>query len=270
VVRSVLRHRDAEFYESYGRMSGVNRKPMPWELKFALTLIVTSAILNWLLFLFFRDLHHIWLWTLTSLAFLPISVLVVTVFIDRLLSSRDKAMRLEKLSMLIGAFYSVVGTHLLTLFAGWDANVKYLQDHFGTAHAWDHLDPHAAKKALSQHSCEVQPDAEGLAGAKEFLAAKIDFLLGLLENPSLLEHESFTELLRAVFHLTEELAYRQDVRGLPDSDIKHLCTDVKRCYGLLVREWVAYMGYLQKHYPYLFSLAVRTNPFDRHASVIVG
>jgi hypothetical protein len=251
-------------------MSEVNAKSLPWELKFALALVLMSAVLNLLLFIFFRDLHHIWLWTLTSLAFLPISVLVVTVFIDRLLSSRDKAMRLEKLSMLIGAFYSVVGTHLLALFSGWDPNVKYLQDHFGTARAWDDLDPGSVKTTLSAHSYEVLPDAAGLAGARTFLDAKIDFLLGLLENPTLLEHESFTELLRAVFHLAEELAYRQDIRGLPDSDIKHLCGDVKRCYGLLVREWVAYMGYLQKRYPYLFSLAVRTNPFDRHASVIVA
>jgi hypothetical protein len=158
----------------------------------------------------------------------------------------------------------------MALFSGWDPHVKYLQDHFGTARTWDDLDPHSAKATLSSHSYEVLPDVAGLADAKEFLGAKIGFLLGLLENPSLLEHESFTELLQAVFHLAEELSYRREIRGLPDSDIRHLSGDVKRSYGLLVREWVAYMGYLRTHYPYLFSLAVRTNPFDQHASVVVA
>jgi len=39
--------------------------------------------------------------------------------------------------------------------------------------------------------------------------------LRLLENPVLLEHESFTELLRSVFHLSEELEQRDDFGKLP-------------------------------------------------------
>jgi hypothetical protein len=65
-----------------------------------------------------------------------------------------------------------------------------------------------------------------------------DFLVRLLENPILLEHESFTELLRAVFHLTEELAAREDLGNLPDSDYKHLAGDIKRAYVLLVHQWL--------------------------------
>lgn len=38
---------------------------------------------------------------------------------------------------------------------------------------------------------------------------------------------------------------------------------------LLAGEWLAYMGHLRESYPYLFSLAARTNPFDRNASPIV-
>ena len=43
---------------------------------------------------------------------------------------------------------------------------------------------------------------------KLFLISKRNFLLMLLENPNLLEHDAFTDLLRAVFHLTEELGFR--------------------------------------------------------------
>ena len=98
---------------------------------------------------------------------------------------------------------------------------------------------------------------------------KSNFLLRLLENPNLLEHESFTKLLRAVFQLTEELAQRKDVRKLPDTDYTHLEGDIKRAYVLLVDEWLDYMKYLKDNYPYLFSLAMRTNPFDQNVSPIV-
>jgi hypothetical protein len=93
-----------------------------------------------------------------------------------------------------------------------------------------------------------------------------DFLLRLLENPNLLEHRSFTNLLRAVFHLTEELTFRRNLHNLPQTDYEHLSVDIKRAYVLLISEWLAYMKYLRDYYPYLFSLAVRTNPFDPDAS----
>jgi len=104
---------------------------------------------------------------------------------------------------------------------------------------------------------------------RNFLAKKSDFLLRLLENPVLLEHESFTRLLRAVFHLTEELNRRGTFEDLPESDYQHLAGDTRRVYRRLVSEWVDYMGYLKQNYPYLFSLAVRTNPFDENASPVV-
>ena len=99
---------------------------------------------------------------------------------------------------------------------------------------------------------------------------KRSFLLVLLENPSLLEHETFTELLRAVFHLTEELEQRNDLKYLPRADYEHLELDIERAYKLLINEWLQYMEYLMIEYPYLFSLAIRTNPFDPNAKVEIG
>ncbi len=111
------------------------------------------------------------------------------------------------------------------------------------------------KIALEQLSC--------------FLLGKRDFMLRLSENPNLLEHETFTDLLRAVFHLTEEFANRENITKLPVPDRDHLSGDVKRVYGLIVIEWVNYMNHLRLNYPYMFSLAMRTNPFDRKASAMI-
>jgi hypothetical protein len=68
-----------------------------------------------------------------------------------------------------------------------------------------------------------------------------------------------------VFHLTEELAVRKDLMTIPDSDLQHLTNDTKRAYTLFIREWLNYMKHLKDDYPYLFSLAVRTNPFNPDA-----
>ena len=91
----------------------------------------------------------------------------------------------------------------------------------------------------------------------------------LLENPVLLEHETFTELLRAAFHLFEELDFRTNIASLPQADMGHIRTDMERMYGLLISEWLDYMKYLKENYPYLFSLAIRTNPFDSKATPVI-
>jgi len=56
---------------------------------------------------------------------------------------------------------------------------------------------------------------------------------------------------------------------LPDTDYEHLAGDIKRSYILLVHQWLDYMKHLKDNYPYLFSLAMRVNPFDQDESPIV-
>ncbi len=134
---------------------------------------------------------------------------------------------------------------------------------------WDEKEFKGVSERLKNYDFGVEIQKVSLVDLKGFLVGKRNFLLRLLENPNLLEHETFTELLMAVFHLTEELDSREDFRQLPDSDLEHLEGDIKRAYILLVSEWVDYMRYLKDNYPYLFSLAMRTNPFDQDASAVV-
>jgi hypothetical protein len=69
--------------------------------------------------------------------------------------------------------------------------------------------------------------------------------------------------------LTDELENRHYFTKLPESDFKHLSDDIKRVYNQLILEWLDYMKHLKKDYPYLFSLALRINPFDENASIEV-
>ena len=95
------------------------------------------------------------------------------------------------------------------------------------------------------------------------------FQLTLLENPRLIEHDRFTPLLQARFHLTEEQMAREGFTSLPTTDYAHLSGDINRVCRLILLEWLTSMQYLRQHYPYLFSLAMRQNPFDKNTSVIV-
>jgi len=248
----------------------INRDRVIWELRVAAILIAVSILLYFIHFAWFRDLPHILIWSFTSLAFLPISALVMTLLINRILSARDKALRLDKLNMLIGVFFSNVGNELLLHFSDWDAEDQYLRNHFGAPKPWVNLHKKTALVILSKHHFSVTVTRDQLIELKDFLDPRVDFLMRLIENPNLLEHETFTQLLRAVFHLAEELSYRNNLDSTPDADVRHLAGDIERVYRLIAREWVLYMIFLRHNFPFLFSLAVRTNPFDREAVATVS
>jgi hypothetical protein len=240
-----------------------------WQIRLGLALVALSVIVYLIHFAIFRDAYHIFIYGIGDIAFVFVEVLLVSLIIHQLLSLREKRAILEKLNMVIGAFFSEVGTMLLTTFSSLDPDSDEIGEHLILTTDWSAKEFSSVGRLLKNHGYALQPDLDILEGMQIFLVEKRNFLLRLLENPNLLEHESFTQLLWAVFHLTEELGHRIDLTRLPDSDYEHLVGDMKRAYALLASEWLDYMQHLSNYYPYLFSLAMRTNPFDPDASIEV-
>ncbi len=208
-----------------------------------------------------------------DLAFLPIEVLLVVLVIETAISQREKSALLEKLNMVIGVFFSEVGTELLSEISKFDSKSKKISNILIINSNWADLDFIKAKNDITDRKYHLEihgndaDSLEFLRDTKTFLKGKRRFLLALLENPNLLEHETFTELLRAVFHLAEELEKRKDIYHLPNADYNHLKLDTERAYNILIYEYIEYMEHLMNNYPYLFSLAMRTNPFDPEAKI---
>jgi voltage-gated potassium channel len=188
---------------------------------------------------------------------------------EMMLSRREKQARMKKLNMVIGVFFSEVGNRLIYIFNLADIHFEEIHESLIITEKWTSEDFLRISEQLKGGKYRVEISRTDLAKLKIFLIQERDFLVRLLENPTLLEHESFTDLLRAVFHLAEELAYREDLSKSPATDRAHIEGDINRAYRLLVHQWLEYMEYMKVNYPYLFSLAMRTNPFDREASPIV-
>lgn len=232
-------------------------------------LLVFSAVAYLVHYFIFRDAHHIFIYMIGDIAFVFIEVLMVTIIIHQLLEDREKRNRLEKLNMVIGLFFSEVGTDLLAYFSDLDPNLEKFRDDLVVTNRWSDKEFENVSKKLRKYNYMIVPDKLDLEKLRAFLIGKRDFFLTMMENPNLMEHESFTELLRAVFHLTEELKFRDAIADLPESDLRHIAGDIDRAYSMLVIEWLSYMRHLKDNFPYFFSLALRTNPFDQDASAVV-
>jgi len=244
-----------------------------WQVQLAGLMLLLTAVFyaaRWLLFPA-ESLHSEMLrFLLGDIAFLFLQVLLVTVFIDRVTREREREEIRQKLNMVVGAFFSEAGTSLLGKLALTDASLPAVRNDLVARMSWKPADYSNAKQAFRGHEVAIHLTAADLAELKQLLSAKKSYLLGLLGNQSLLEHERFSDLLWAVTHVAEELEARRDLSALTRPDSAHIEGDVKRAYLLLGETWIEYLQHLQVNYPYLFSLAVRTNPLDPSAHVEIA
>ena len=189
--------------------------------------------------------------------------------IEMMMERAERRERLRKIHMLIGVFFSETGTDLLGRIARLDPSAGEIRKELVVTSRWTPEEFARLRKRMSGYPFRVDADRVDWESWRTYIREKRSLFISLLENPVLFEHETFTDLLQAFFHLTDELLYRGDLTHLPPADRAHLKSDLERGYALLVQEWVAYMEWMKKHYPYLFSLAMRTNPFDEAASVVI-
>ena len=244
-------------------------KKTSWKVFAAFILILFSIVVYLINYFIFKNPHDIFFYLTIDIAFLPINVLLVTLVIDTLLNQREKKSMLNKLNMVIGVFFSETGIELIRNFNKYFEDIETISAKLSKIGKWDKKAFSKFKLNIHHHESKINIKREDEENLKKYLVSKRDFLLRLLENPNLLEHETFTELLRSVFHLTEEMASRESFTNQPESDLKHVEIDIKRAYLLLIKEWLSYMEYLKESYPYLHSLALRQNPFDKNATIII-
>jgi len=93
-----------------------------WQIILGVFLIVLSTIGYAVHYLLFRDLHHIFIFLVGDIAFVFLEVLLVTMVIHQVLEEREKRSRLNKLNVVIGVFFSEMGTSLIKALADLDSN----------------------------------------------------------------------------------------------------------------------------------------------------
>lgn len=198
------------------------------------------------------------------------SFLTILTNLTQWLVERSQAkLHRHRINMLIGVFFTEVGNDLLRLFVKADPYVSTVREGLLMTTEWTAPEFVELKRHLSGYHYNVDHGLLPLEPLRDFLQKKGETLVHQLENESLIENEQFSNLLWAVVHLRDELAARPGFTDLPESDIEHLGVDCTRAYTHLTRQWIDYMHFLKNRYPFLFSLALRTNPFVEGASAIV-
>jgi hypothetical protein len=205
----------------------------------------------------------------SDLAFLPIEVLIVVLIIERILNHREKQEKLQKLNMVIGAFFIEMGYQLLQDLLPAFRNRQEISQHLNVNNTWTRKDFKTADEYANNLKIDIDENRLKLEDLRLLLSKKQDFIMNLLGNPNLLEHDRFTDLLWATTHLNEELNARSNLNDCSENDLAHIINDIQRMYDHLASEWLNYVEHLQSNYPFLFSLILRTHPFQENPSATV-
>jgi hypothetical protein len=246
-----------------------------WKIKLGILLLVISILLYAFAYFNFHEPDRVLFYIVIDLAFMPLDVFIVVLIVEGIISKKEKEVILEKLDMIMSVFFSEIGTDLLSKFSRLDHDEEEILFILSNISDWSERDfrKYLRKlKTVDYHfnlQLEDQEMKEFFIDLQQFLIEKRGFLIRLLENPNLLEKDSFSNLLLAIFHLDEELEKREFEEDLPASDYQHLTGDIDRVYSSLIYEWVNYLHYLKLHYPYMVSIAIRTNPFNKDATIYI-
>jgi hypothetical protein len=232
-------------------------------------LLAASVVIYALQVVIFGRTADTFFYLFQDLAFLPLTVLIVGVFIERLVAVREKRALVHKLNMVVGTFFSELGTPLLAELLPAMQAAPEIKERLHLKASWGKDDFAKASRFARALDCRVDLSLIDRVALRTHMMEQRQFILRLLENPNLMEHERFTDLLWAVHHLEEELQARTTLTTLVPADEAHLEIDTRRAFNALLAEWVLYVQHLKTDYPYLFSLVVRTHPFQDAPSPVV-
>lgn len=232
-----------------------------------IVLIALSAFLYFLHYEIFHDLHHTLIFLFEDIAFIPIDVFFTALVIEKFLDKRDISHKLEKLIIIKGVFFSELGDEILKEFAKCDKNVKLISDEAHISKEWGKEEFRKLEKLLKEYDFEVEVENLDIEKVSKILNDKKDFIISIITNPTLMEHESFSDMAISLFHLRDELQDRYFKMEYECGcyDRQHLAKDIKVSYRLMVNGWVMYMKHLKEEYPQLFVKEMINNPFDNRS-----
>lgn len=246
-----------------------NSTDIKWYAIIAVTLLILSVMSYSLQIYIFHNLHDTYFYLLQDVSFVPIQVLIVTFFIDRLMKRQQKINLIKRVNVTIGIFFNELGNDLMKILFTLTKNKHKLGEGLDITSGWKQKDFINTGKWIETDPAEIAITPDNIMELKQFFEKKRFFILNLLENSNLTEHDTFTDTLLAVSHLSDELSLRENTGQMPAADLNHLMLDTKRAYHGIIKEWIIYMSHIKKEYPFLFSLALRSNPFSEKSSVVI-
>lgn len=201
-------------------------------------LLCTSGLLYLLHYLIFRDLHHIGIFFLHDLAGMPLEVILVTLFFDRIIDKVHEEESQSKLSIIETLFFNESGGNMLRYLSAFDPDYSQLAGILQVTMDWRSADYQAAKIQLKDYPFHLNVEQVDYFSLHYHLDERHSYYRNILENPALTQSSEFTELVMKIYLLWEELDCRTDLYNLDLHEKHYLGELLTEIYQELVEYWL--------------------------------
>lgn len=228
-------------------------------------LFILSGIIYFIQFEIFHDLKNTEFYILQDWAFLPVQIAIVTIVVGMIVNERERRQRLSRSRTLASSFFRDFGTELIEAMLPYANKSDILNRIASIDQSWTENDYMKASADLKANGVGTHCSKEDFLAIKQVLLRNKAHLQTVSSNSVLLEHEDLTDMLWAIFHITDELTLRGDLSSAGSADLAHLNEDTERALTGLLVNWLCHMNHIKTEFPYLYLLDVAKNPVKNMA-----
>lgn len=226
-----------------------------------LLLLCASALLYAIHYLIFRDLHHLAIFGLHELAFVPLEVILVTLGLDQLVEKTHREEARSKVSIIETLYFNESGGTMLRYLTSFDPDAARLRELLQVTQDWHSSDFRQAIRQLKSYPFLLDLDRIDFFGLHYHLSQRHEYYRSMLENPALTQSEAFTEMIMKIYLLWEELDGRTNLYQLPEKDRSYLAELLHEIYRELTEYWLDNVYNHSIHNRFRLHRAVESNPF---------
>lgn len=226
-----------------------------------LLLLCVSALLYAIHYLIFRDLHHLAIFGLHELAFVPLEVILVTLGLDQLVEKTHREEARSKVSIIETLYFNESGGTMLRYLTSFDPDAARLRELLQVTEDWHSSDFRQAIRQLKSYPFLLDLDRIDFFGLHYHLSQRHEYYRSMLENPALTQSEAFTEMIMKIYLLWEELDGRTNLYQLPEKDRSYLAELLHEIYRELTEYWLDNVYNHSIHNRFRLHRAIESNPF---------
>lgn len=226
-----------------------------------LLLLCASALLYAIHYLIFRDLHHLAIFGLHELAFVPLEVILVTLGLDQLVEKTHREEARSKVSIIETLYFNESGGTMLRYLTSFDPDAARLRELLQVTEDWRSSDFRQAIRQLKSYPFLLDLDRIDFFGLHYHLSQRHEYYRSMLENPALTQSEAFTEMIMKIYLLWEELDGRTNLYQLPEKDRSYLAELLHEIYRELTEYWLDNVYNHSIHNRFRLHRAIESNPF---------
>lgn len=226
--------------------------------------LLISTIIYFFHYIIFGDLRQTLSGIILSLGYVPIGIIYQELIVDKILDKKQKLNSIEKINVIIGAFYNEVGNSLINILSKGDKKIDIVREEINVNSNWSNEKFQNLIELLKVNTCEIDINKIDIRKIVKLLNHKDTLIINLMINQNIKEYKGFIQLLIVLIYLRDQLQFVTSMESVDDFKYKTIKEEVCKSYNILLIQWVLYIKELKDIDYDLFLKVINNSPLKNN------